>query len=212
MVLDAVMIDQLIFKQDVEDRKQIQVMGVKTPHELLHNQESRNATPKRLLIKGSPKRQPMLKSQDNDTLHTQQTTAFKEEPDADTFATAKKARKTKISKQPVLALDKACLSCSGNMNQTIMQFKIACLSYVQQPVIYREKHYAVVELLKLRAKIIAACQRLLRANLKGNKNMGEAIRNRNDEEAFVIEPMLEIASLEDEANATFEDKLRTQMT
>jgi hypothetical protein len=48
-----------------------------------------------------------------------------------------------------------------------MQFKIACLSYVQQPVIYREKHYSVVELLKLRAKIIAACQRLIRANLKG---------------------------------------------
>lgn len=41
--------------------------------------------------------------------------------------------------------------------------------------------------------------------------MGEAIRNRNDEEAFVIEPMLEIVSLEEEANATFDSKLRNQM-
>jgi len=30
--------------------------------------------------------------------------------------------------------------------------------------------------------------------------MGEVIRHRNDEEAFVIEPILEIISMEDEAN------------
>jgi hypothetical protein len=30
--------------------------------------------------------------------------------------------------------------------------------------------------------------------------MGEVIRQRNDEEAFVIEPMLDIMSMEDEAN------------
>jgi hypothetical protein len=30
--------------------------------------------------------------------------------------------------------------------------------------------------------------------------MGVVIRQRNDEEAFVIEPMLEIMSMEDEAN------------
>lgn len=35
----------------------------------------------------------------------------------------------KLQKQPLLTIDKACLSCSGNMNQTIKQFKIACLSY-----------------------------------------------------------------------------------
>lgn len=42
--------------------------------------------------------------------------------------------------------------------------------------------------------------------------MGEVIRHRNDEEAFVIEPILDIMSMEDEANLTFEDKLRNQMT
>jgi len=42
--------------------------------------------------------------------------------------------------------------------------------------------------------------------------MGEIIRLKNDEEAFVIEPILEIMSMEDEANQTFEDKLRNQTT
>ena len=42
--------------------------------------------------------------------------------------------------------------------------------------------------------------------------MGEPIRLRNDEEAFIIEPILDIMSMEEEANQTVEDKLRNQMT
>jgi hypothetical protein len=38
--------------------------------------------------------------------------------------------------------------------------------------------------------------------------MGEPIRLRNDEEAFIIEPILDIMSMEEEANQTVEDKLR----
>ena len=45
---------------------------------------------------------------------------------------------------------------------------------------------------------MTACQKLLRANLKGTtKSVGEAIRNRCDEEAFVIEPLLSVMSIED---------------
>lgn len=41
--------------------------------------------------------------------------------------------------------------------------------------------------------------------------MGEKIENRNDEEAFVIEPVLGINSLEEEAGAKDELKLRNTM-
>jgi len=50
LLLDAVMIDQLIARQDIEDRKQIAVMGTKPTNELLQtNQQSQS--PKRLSLK-----------------------------------------------------------------------------------------------------------------------------------------------------------------
>lgn len=98
------------------------------------------------------------------------------------------------------------------MNQTLMQFKIACLSYTQQPITYRQKHYHVTDLLGLRAETLTACQRLIRANLKGSYNMGETIRKRTDEEAFIIEPIMQIASLEDEQKNAMFERLKNDKT
>ena len=42
--------------------------------------------------------------------------------------------------------------------------------------------------------------------------MGELIRNRDDEEAFVIEPVLEIDSMEDSAEAKVEKQLQNTLT
>jgi hypothetical protein len=90
-------------------------MGTKTTHELVHNLESRAATPKRLIVKDSTPNRPsaILKSQDQDTLNTLLPSV--NENDHELCVTQKKPQR-KLPKHPVLAIDKACLSCSGNMN------------------------------------------------------------------------------------------------
>jgi hypothetical protein len=44
LVLDAIMIDQLIFRQDVEDRKEISVMGIKQSEEQKQSGHARKAS------------------------------------------------------------------------------------------------------------------------------------------------------------------------
>jgi len=50
------------------------------------------------------------------------------------------------------------------MNQVIHQLKLACLSYTSSLIPYRDKKYAVSELLKVKANVIAQCQKLIREN------------------------------------------------
>jgi hypothetical protein len=70
--------------------------------------------------------------------------------------------------------------------------KLACISYTSSPIPYREKNYHVSELLKIKAGVIADCQRVLRENIyKTAHRDGATIRQRRDEEAFVIEPLLD---------------------
>ena len=75
--------------------------------------------------------------------------------------------------------------------------KLACISYTSSPVTYREKNYHVSELLRIKAEVIADCQRVLRENIyKTTERDGTNIRNKRDEDAFVIEPLLEARTIE----------------
>jgi len=53
---------------------------------------------------------------------------------------------------------------------------------------------------------------VLRNNLKGKHNMGEAIRHRLDEQAFVIEPVLGMQTVEAELSFANEKKFVNAMT
>lgn len=72
--------------------------------------------------------------------------------------------KPDANKSDVLKVDRNCLSCSGNMAQTMHQLKIACLSYTSAPILYQGNQFKLTDLLALKAKVIADCSRLLRSS------------------------------------------------
>ena len=92
------------------------------------------------------------------------------------------------------------MQCSGNMGQVIHQLKMACLSYTSSPITYQEKRYQLSELLRVKAKVISECQKLIRTNLhKTPEYDGIMLRNKEDEHGFIIEPLLNAMPMGDDA-------------
>ena len=92
---------------------------------------------------------------------------------------------------PVLKVDRACLNCSSNKQATLNAIKVACLGYSQSPISYQGRDYHVSDLLKVKATVVAQCQRMLRENLFQTKeHMGMDIRAEDNERSYVITPLL----------------------
>ena len=182
------MITQLIDKQDIEDKKQIGLFGLQTGTQILNPALTDDVLsgPKHAPI--SPKKQTFQLNKDSevDGAH-EHTLEQNQKPSCD---------------NRVLHVDRNCLQCSGNMSQVVRQLKLACLSYTQSPVPYREKLYNVSDLLSAKAKIIINCQKLLREHtFKTSKHAGQELLKLNDENGFIIEPLLEVPSTHDTLTA-----------
>ena len=64
-----------------------------------------------------------------------------------------------------IKVQRDCLSCSSNQGAILQQIKMACLSYTSSPIEYGDKKFTVNEILKVRAAVIAECQRLVRESI-----------------------------------------------
>jgi len=74
----------------------------------------------------------------------------------------------------------------------LQQFKIACIGYSQSPIQYNSKQYMVAELLRVKARVMAQMQQIMRERLyHTDKHAGSAIKDCPDERSFVIEPLMD---------------------
>ena len=98
----------------------------------------------------------------------------------------------KNSEVPVIKIDRNCAAGGQMANHNLKAIKQACFVYTQSPIPYKNENYHVSELLSVKAKIVAQCQRMLRENkFKTQQTVGEAIRFLDNENGFVINPLLE---------------------
>lgn len=65
-----------------------------------------------------------------------------------------KENKIKGVTKPIVAIDKQCLSCTGQASVVITAFKIACLAYTPSVVTYKENVYSRKELLEAQEIIL----------------------------------------------------------
>lgn len=117
LVVDAQMIEQLCEQQDIVDKKQIGLFGMRT---------QKQVTNKELLNDSPCGKHPKTQNHDFN--------AGRSIMEGDPMITEEDARN-------VIQVDRNCLSCSGNNNQIIHQLKLACLSYTHSPIVYQEKKY-----------------------------------------------------------------------
>jgi hypothetical protein len=64
-----------------------------------------------------------------------------------------------------IKVQRDCMSCSSNQSAILQQIKMACLSYTSTPIEYGDRKFTMNEILKVRAAVIAECQRIVRENL-----------------------------------------------
>lgn len=140
MILDSLMIGQLLERQEVEDRKQIGLFGLRKTGQFLNTHEPRS--------NGEGAKEEA--STEEDTENVQQIPTVTNSGEYD---------------PKILKVDRNCLTCSGNPSQVIQQLKLACLSFTSSPINYQDKKYEVSEMLRVKANVLAECQRVIRDNL-----------------------------------------------
>jgi len=64
---------------------------------------------------------------------------------------------------PVITVDKRCLSCSGSHATVLAGFKLACLQYTPGPVEYQKVIYDRTELLDLQIKLVEQAKERLKS-------------------------------------------------
>lgn len=57
------------------------------------------------------------------------------------------------TEKSVITLNKDCMSCTGNMEKKLNLFKVACLNYIPNPVVYQDKKIDRKELISLQKVI-----------------------------------------------------------
>ena len=195
-MLDAQMIEQLVQRQDVEDRKQLLVLAMKKDKELLStdlgvtgrdvfgpNTDTRNLKFDRV-NKSQHYQGGSMKKKQNQTSQVEVPmvpTIHNKNVDDLTSATrqglADAVRDFEDNAchvdPPVLKVDRKCMSCAENKALTLNAIKVACLTHTQSAIPYQGKNYHVSEILDAKAQVVAQCQRMLRENLFNTKhNMG----------------------------------------
>jgi len=73
------------------------------------------------------------------------------------------AGSTSAFEQPVVTIDRRCLSCSGSSATVLAGFKLACLSYAPSPVEYEKITYSRTELIRLRMDLLRQAKDRLRS-------------------------------------------------
>jgi len=65
--------------------------------------------------------------------------------------------------QPVISVDRRCLSCSSSSSQVLTGFKLACLQYNPSPVEYQNSVCTRSELIRMRSELLHQAREQLRA-------------------------------------------------
>jgi len=65
--------------------------------------------------------------------------------------------------EPVLSLERKCLSCTGSVGTVLAGFKLACLQYAPGPVNYKNSTYDRSELIQLRITLLNQAKEQLRS-------------------------------------------------
>lgn len=165
-MLDVQMIEHLVQRQDVEDRKKLMMFGGE-------NKRTKTRPPSTGAMAQSTQNFVGEKISHSDlqrsVFGTRNAGRSVLSPDK-TFAD-----EGKISSQPpveasperpdgrshfadsVLKVDPNCLNCSGNMAPAIKGIKTACLMYQQSKIPYQNHEYHIDDILRVKASVVANC-------------------------------------------------------
>eukprot|EP00742_Colponemidia_sp_Colp-10_P011075 GILJ01012253.1.p1 GENE.GILJ01012253.1~~GILJ01012253.1.p1 ORF type:complete len:745 (-),score=100.87 GILJ01012253.1:49-1950(-) len=72
--------------------------------------------------------------------------------------------------QPVLSVDKRCVSCSGQTATVMQAFKLACLHYTSTPVVYRSKTFTRPELVASRQTLLSSMWQAVKGSSPWKEN------------------------------------------
>ena len=156
------MIDHLIQRQDVKDRKKLLMLGSNPaekprspsngalPRSTLNSQRGKKLHP------GAPEvtfsTRPAGKRGLSPTKNTPEQNRIS--PHGSNHGSP---RESPVCPDTVLKVDKNCLNCSGNMTHTVKAIKTACLMYTQGSIPYRNRDYHIDDVLSIKASVVAQC-------------------------------------------------------
>ncbi|CDW87687.1 UNKNOWN [Stylonychia lemnae] len=167
ILLEVQSIEHLMVSQDLEDRKQIGLFGTKKNADIIGN-ASQSVT----VQKGINQNLQDMRSFNKTEIGYHHQNHNRSKTIENLNNTSFLPSQNQGPNRNTIFVDRNCISCSGNSSVLLQHIKVACLSYQNNPVTYKNSVYTMNEINGLKYTLLNECQRLLDpVDWKNNKSI-----------------------------------------